>query len=146
LEVDLNLIYQIMPKRRRGDRSDNEVEIITFRMPEDMLDSSLTVTSAPTTTFPPPALPEQVFKVSEWTVETDRVSTSNALFSSTTELASSASFSESDQDLHIPGVHHDYYDVVDVSDFQPPPEPLQPSTSANTESSKSSKVRSFVSL
>ena len=94
-------------------------------------------------TFPPPALPEQVFKVSEWTVETDRVSTSNALFSSMTKPASSASFSESDQDLHIPGVHHNYYDV---SDFQPPPEPLQPSTSANTESSKSSKVRSFVSL
>ena len=63
-----------------------------------------------------------------------------------TEPASGASFSESDQDLHIPGVHHNYYDVVDVSDFQPPPEPLQPSTSANTESSKSLKVRSFVSL
>ena len=133
-----------MPKRRRGDRSDNEVEIITFRMPEDTLDtSSSTISSAPTMTFPPPALPKQVFKVSEWTVETDRVSTSNTLFSSMTEPASSASFGES---LHIPGVHHDYNDVVDVSDFQPPPEPLQPSASANTESSKSSKVRSFVSL
>ena len=135
-----------MPKRRRGDHSDNEVEIITFKMPEDTLDSSLTITSAPTTTFPPPVLPEQVFKVSEWTVETDRVSTSNALFSSMTKPASSASFSKSNQDLHIPGVHHNYYDVVNVSDFQPPPEPLQPSASANTESSKSSKVRSFVSL
>ena len=60
LEVDLNLIYQIMPKCRRGDHSDNEVEIITFKMPEDTLDSSLTITSAPTMTFPPPALPEQV--------------------------------------------------------------------------------------
>jgi hypothetical protein len=132
-----------MPKRRRGDRSDNEVEIITFNMPEDRLDSSSTITSAPTTTFTPPA---QVFKVSEWTVETDRVSTSNSLYSSVAEPASSASFSKSDHDPHILGAHHDYYDVIDVSDFQPPPEPLQPSGSVNTESSKSSKVRSFVSL
>ena len=133
-----------MPKRRRGDR-DNEVETVMFSIPEDHTDnilSSSTTIPTPTTTFSP-HLPEQVFNVSEWTIETDRVSTSNALFSSMTEPVPSMSFSESDHDLHIPGAHHDYYDVIDVSDFQPPPEP-EPHKSFEfnkTESSKSSKVR-----
>ena len=135
----------IMPKRRRNNRSNNEVETVTFSMPEDKHDNSSITTSTPTMTFSPP-LPEQVFNVSEWTVETDRVSSSNTLFSSMAEPAPSMSFGKSDHDLHIPGVYHNYYDVVDVSDFQPPPEPLQPSGSAKTESSKSSKVRSFVSI
>jgi hypothetical protein len=129
-----------MPKRRRGDRNDNEVETITFSIPEDRLDSTLsssTITPTPTTTTP---LSEQVFNVSEWTIETDRVSTSNTLFSSLVEPAPSMSFSESNYDLDIPGA---YYDVVDVSDFQPPPEPLKPSRSSNTERSKTSKVRLF---
>jgi hypothetical protein len=133
-----------MPKRRREDRSDNKVETITFSMPEDTLDNTpsySTTMPEPTTTLSPP-LTERVFNVSEWTIETDRVSTSNPLFSSMTEPAPSMSFSESDHDLHIPGAHHDYYDVVDVSDFQPP-ELLQPSQSANSESSKSSKERFF---
>jgi hypothetical protein len=130
-----------MPKCRREDCSDNKAETITFSMPEDILDNT---SSSYSTTMPKPTttLLEQVFNVSEWTIETDRVSTSNPLFSSMTEPASSMSFSESDHDLHIPGAHHDYYDVVDVSDFQPPELP-QPSQSANTESSKSSKERFF---
>ena len=132
-----------MPKRRRADRNDNEVETFTFSIPEDKLDctnSSSIITPTPTTSTPSS---EQVFNVSEWTVETDRVSTSNTLFSSLTEPAPSMSFmiSESDYDLHIPGAYNDYYDVIDVSDFQPPPEPLQPSRYSNTESSKTSKVR-----
>lgn len=126
-----------MPKRRR-DQSDNGVETVIFSMPED---NSSTITPTPTTFSP--MLPEQVISVSEWTVETDRVSTSNTLFSSMDEPAPSMSFGKSDRDLHIPGVYHDYYDVVDVSDFQPPPELLQPSGSANAESSKRSKVRLF---
>jgi hypothetical protein len=130
-----------MPKRRREDRSDNKAETITFSMPEDILDNT---SSSYSTTMPKPTttLSEQVFNVSEWTIETDRVSTSNPLFSSMTEPAPSMLFSESDHDLHIPGAHHNYYDVVDVSDFQPPELP-QPSQSANTESSKSSKERFF---
>jgi hypothetical protein len=130
-----------MPKRRREDRSNNKAETITFSMPEDILDNT---SSSYSTTMPKPTttLSEQVFNVSEWTIETDRVSTSNPLFSSMTEPAPSMSFSESDHDLHIPGAHHNYYDVVDVSDFQPPELP-QPSQSANTESSKSSKERFF---
>jgi hypothetical protein len=135
-----------MPKRRREDRSDNKAEAITFSMPEDILDnipsySTTNTMPKPTTTLSPP-LTEQVFNVSEWTIETDRVSTSNPLFSSMTEPAPSMLFSESDHDLHIPGAHHDYYDVVDVSDFQPPELP-QPSRSANSESCKSSKERFF---
>jgi|ERR1700679_435179 hypothetical protein len=130
-----------MPKRRRDDHSDNKVETVIFSMPED---NSSTITPTSTTTFSP-LLPEQVINVSEWTIETDRVSTSNTLFSSMDEPAPSMSFSKSDRDFHIPGVYHNYYDVVDVSDFQPPPdsEPLQPSGSANAESSKRSKVRLF---
>ena len=158
-----------MPKRRRGDRNYSEVKTVTFSIPEDNLDSTLsssTTTPTPATLSPP--LSEQVFNVSEWTVETDRVSTSNTLFSSMVEpapsmsfnksdhftfqvlismlLAPSMSYSESDHDLHIPGAYLNYYDVVDVSDFQPPPEPLQPPLSSNTESSKTSKVRSSFSL
>ena len=131
-----------MPKRRRGERHDNDVKTVTFSIPEDTLDSTLssssTMTPTPTTTTP---LTEQVFNVSEWTIETDQVSTTNTLFSSLAEPALSMSFSESDHDLHISGAYEHYYDVVDVSDFQPPPEPLQPSRSSNTESSKTSKVR-----
>ena len=130
-----------MPKRRRGERHDNGVETVTFSIPEDTLDSTLSSSSTmtPTTTTTP--LTEQVFNVSEWTVETDQVSTSNTLFSSLAEPALSMSFSKSDHDLHIPGAYEHCYDVVDVSDFQPPPEPLQPSRSSNTESSKTLKVR-----
>ena len=130
-----------MPKRRREDHSDNKAETITFSMSEDILDNT---SSSYSTTMPKPTttLSEQVFNVSEWTIETDRVSTSNPLFSSMTEPALSMSFSESDHNLHIPGAHHDYYDVVNVSNFQPPELP-QPSQSANTESSKSSKERFF---
>lgn len=130
-----------MPKkRRRGNYSDDEVEIVTFSMPEDNAPSSSTITSTPATEFSPP-LPEQVFNISEWTVETDRVSTSNLLFSSIIEPVPSVLLGESDHGLHIPGAYRNYDDVVDVSDFLPPPEPLQPSRSANTESSKSSKER-----
>ena len=130
-----------MPKRRREDHSDNKAETITFSMSEDILDNT---SSSYSTTMPKPTttLSEQVFNVSEWTIETDRVSTSNPLFSSMTEPALSMSFSEPDHNLHIPGAHHDYYDVVNVSNFQPPELP-QPSQSANTESSKSSKERFF---
>jgi hypothetical protein len=133
-----------MPKRRRADYNDSEVETITFSIPEDNspLPSSSTTTPTPTTILSPP-LSEQVFNVSEWTVETDRVSTSNTLFSSTVEPAPGMSFRESGRDLHIPGAYDNYYDVIDVSDFQPPPEPLQPSRSSNTESSKTSKVKNF---
>ena len=146
------LIYQspflgttIMPKRRRGDRSNNEVETVTFTISEDRSDNTLsssTTTPTASTMFTPP-LPEQVINVSEWTVGSDRVSTSNALFSSMVEPAQSMSFNKPDHHLHIPGA---YYDVVDVSDFQPPPEPLQPSQSSNTESSKSSKERLLFSF
>jgi hypothetical protein len=130
-----------MPKRRRGDRSDNEVETAIFSIPEDKLDTTISSSTTSTTTFSPP-LPEQVFNVSEWTVETDRISTSNTLFSMVDSGSTpSISFSNSDQDLHIPGAYQDYYDVVDVSDFQPPPEPLQPSRSSNTESTKSSNLK-----
>ena len=134
-----------MPKRRRADRNDNEVETFTFSIPEDKVDctdssSIITPIITPTPTTSTPSS-EQVFNVSEWTVETDRVSTSNTLFSSLTEPAPSMSFGESDYDLRIPGAYNNYYDVIDVSDFQPPPEPLQPSRSSNTESSKTSKVR-----
>lgn len=134
-----------MPKRRRADRSDNEVETVTFTFSEDRSDnilSSSTTTPTASTILSPP-LPEQVINVSEWTIGTDRVSTSNTLFSSTDEPASSMSFNEPDHHLHIPGA---YYDVVDVSDFQPPPEPLQPSRSSNTESSKNSKESLFYSF
>jgi hypothetical protein len=136
-----------MPKRRRGNRSDNEVETATFSIPEDDTLSSTPAasTTATLTTFSPP-LPEQVFNVSEWTVETDRVSTSNTLFSSMVEPAPSMSFSESDHLHPIPGAYHDYYDVVNVSDFQPPPGPVQHSQSSNTERSKSSKARLFFSF
>lgn len=130
-----------MPKRRRGDRSDNEVETVMFSIPEDHTDNTLsssTTTPTPTMTFSPP-LPEQVFNVSEWTIESDRVSTSNTLFSSMVEPVPSMSSSVSDHDLHIPGAYHNY-DVVDVTDFQPP-EPLQPTRSSNTESTKNSKER-----
>jgi hypothetical protein len=130
-----------MPKRRRGDR-DNEVETVMFSIPEDHTDnilSSSTTIPTPTTTFSPP-LPEQVFNVSEWTIESERVSTSNTLFSSMVEPVPSMSSSVSDHDLHIPGAYHNY-DVVDVSDFQPPLEPLEPSRSSNTESTKNSKER-----
>jgi hypothetical protein len=133
-----------MPKRRRADRSDNEVETAIFSIPEDRLHTTISssTTPIPTTTFSPP-LPEQVFNVSEWTVENDRISTSNTLFSTMVDSEStpSISFSNSDQDLHIPGAYQNYYDVVDVSDFQPPPEPLQPSQSSNTESTKSSNSK-----
>lgn len=138
-----------MPKRRRGNRSDNEVETATFSMPEDKLDntpsSNNMITPMPqaTTTFSLP-FPEQVFNISEWTIETDRVSTSNTLFASMVDPASNTSFSKSDHNLHIPGAYHNY--DVDVSDFQPPPEPLQSSGSANTESSRNSKERLFVSF
>jgi hypothetical protein len=167
-EMLIYIIYQspflwttIMPKRRRGDRSDNEVETVTFTIPEyvgsDYTLSSLMTTPTASTMFTPPLpeltastmftlpLPEQVINVSEWTVGTDRVSTSNALFSTTFEPApsTSLSFNNPDHHLHIPGT---YYDVVDVSDFQPPPEPLQPSQSSNTESSKNSKARSLFSF
>ena len=131
-----------MPKHRRGDHNDNKVETITFSIPEDRLDSTLsssTITPTPTTTTP---LSEQVFNVSEWTIETDRVSTSNTLFSSLVEPALSMSFSESNYDLDILGAYYDS-DVVDVSDFQPPPEPLKTSQSSNTEVSKTLKVRLF---
>ena len=133
----------IMPKRRRAD-CDNEVETITFSIPEDNspLPSSSTITPTPTMILSPPSS-KQVFNVSEWTVETDRVSTSNTLFSSMVEPAPGMSFRESGHDLHIPGAYDNYYDVIDVSDFQPPPEPLQPSRSSNTESSKTSIVRLF---
>jgi hypothetical protein len=140
-----------MPKRRRVDRSNDEVETVTFSMPEDTLDNTpsySTTTPTPTTSFSPPLpLPEQVYSVSEWTIETNRVSTSNMLFSSKVEPVPSMSFNESDHDLHA---HHNYYNVVDVSDFQPP-DLLQSSRSTNTEStntesSKSSKERLFVSF
>ena len=133
-----------MPKRRRGDHSDCEAETVTFSMPEDKLDNTASTTGTagttpiPTTTLSQP-LAEQVFNVSEWTIETDRVSTSNTLFSSMVEPAPSMSFPESDCDLDNPGAYLNYNDI-DVSDFQPPPELLQPSGSAGTESSK---ARSF---
>ena len=94
---------------------------------------------------PPQALSEQVFNVSEWTIETDQVSTSNILFSSMVEPAPHKSFRESGHDLHIPGAYNNYYNVIDVSDFQPP-EPLQPSRSSNTKCSKTSKVSFFPPL
>ena len=90
------------------------------------LPSSSTITPTPTMILSPPSS-KQVFNVSEWTIETDRVSTSNTLFSSMVEPAPGMSFRESGRDLHIPGAYDNYYDVIDVSDFQPPPEPLQPS-------------------
>jgi hypothetical protein len=131
-----------MPKRRRGDRSDNEAETVTFTLSEDrsvdILSSSTTTPTTSTILSPPVPLLEQVINVSEWTIGTDRVFTSNTLFSSTVEPAPHMSFNEPDHNLHIPGA---YYDVVDVSDFQPPPEPLQPSRSSDTESSKNSKER-----
>ena len=130
-----------MPKRRRADRNDNEVETFTFSIPEDKLDctnSSSIITPTPTTSTPSS---EQVFNVSEWTVETDRVSTSNTLFSSMVEPRPGTSFRESGCDLHIPGAYDNYYDVIDVSDYQPPPEPRQPPRSSNTETTKTSKVR-----
>ena len=132
-----------MPKRRRADRNDNEAESITFSIPDDSTPSSsntTTTTPKPTTTLSLP-LSEQVFNVSEWTIEADRVSTSNTMFSTMVESAPDKSSSESGRDIQIPGAYHNYYDVIDVSDFQPPPEPLQPSRSSNTESSKTSKVR-----
>ena len=137
-----------MPKHRWGDRSDNEVETITFTISEDRADNTLSSsTTTPTALmmFTPlptasmmfiPPLPDQVINVSEWTVGTDHVSTSNTLFSSMAEPALSMSFNKPDHHLHIPGA---YYDVVDVSEFQPPPEPLQPSQSSNTESFKNPK-------
>lgn len=131
-----------MPKRRRGDRNDNEVESITFSIPDDSTPSSSTTTPNPAMTLSSPPLSEQVFNISQWTIETDRVSTSNTLFSSMVEPAPAKSFSESDHDIHIPGAYQNYYDVIDVSDFQPP-ESLQPS---NTESSKPSKVRLLFSF
>lgn len=132
-----------MPKRRRDGRNDNEVETVTFSMPEDMLDNT---PYSITPTFSPPPLQEQVFNVSEWTVEANRVSTSNTLFSSMVEPAPSMSLSESDhgRNHHILDAYPNHYDVVDVSDFQPPPERLQPSRSENTDSSKSSKERVFI--
>ena len=134
-----------MPKRRRGDRSDNEAETVTFTLSEDrsvdILSSSTTTPTTSTILSPPVPLPEQVINVSEWTIGTDRVFTSNTLFSSTVKPAPHMSFNEPDHHLHIPGA---YYDVVDVSDFQPPPEPLQPSQSSNTESSKNSKEILFL--
>jgi hypothetical protein len=133
-----------MPKRKRNNRNnevDNEVETVTFSMPENNSPQA-SLTTGTIHTSQAPTLPEQVISVSEWTVETNRVSTSNNLFSSTAEPAPSTSFGESNDDLHIPGAYHNY-DVVDVSDFQPPPEPLQSFESNNTESSK---VRLFVSF
>ena len=130
----------IMPKRRRADRNDSEVEAITFSIPEDNTLSSSTTIPTPTTILSPP-LSEQVFNVSEWTIETDRVSTSNALFSSMVEPRPGTSFRESGCDLHIPGAYDNYYDVIDVSDYQPPPEFRQPPRSSNTETTKTSKVR-----
>ena len=64
-----------------GDHSDNEVETITFTISEDRSDNTLSSSSSTTTPtasmmFTPP-LPEQVINVSEWTVATDHVSTSN---------------------------------------------------------------------
>jgi hypothetical protein len=100
-----------MRKRRRGDRNYNEVETVTFSIPEDNLDStqsSSTTTSTPATTLSPP-LSEQVFNVSEWTIETDRVSTSNTLFSSMVEPVPSMSFKKSDHDLHIPSAYLNCY-------------------------------------
>ena len=136
-----------MPKRRRADRNDNEAESITFSIPEDSIPSSSTTTTTPkpTTTLSPP-LSEQVFNISEWTVEADRVSTSNTLFSTMVESAPDKSSNESSRDIQIPGAYHNYYDVIDVSDFQPPPEPLQPSRSSITESSKNLKVRLLFSF
>ena len=87
-----------------------------------------------------------MFNISEWTVEADRVSTSNTLFSTTVESAPDKSSSESSRDIQIPGAYHNYYDVIDVSGFQPPPEPLQPSRSSNTESSKTPKVTIIIFL
>jgi len=127
-----------MPKRRRGNHSDNEVETTIFSIPEDNLNTTL-----PSTINTPLPPAEQVFNVSEWTIETDRVSTSNTLFSPMVEPAASTSFSKSDQDLHIPGAYHKYYDVVDVSDFQPLPESLQPSQSSNAKRTKNLKERLF---
>jgi len=135
-----------MPKRRRNNCSDDEIETVTFSISEDNTTPSLT------TIHTSPMLPdlEQVFNVSEWTVETNRISTSNSMFSSMVKPVQSTSFSESNDNLHIPGPYRnsDYYDVVDVSDFQPPPEPEphQSFESNKTESSKSSKVRLFLSL
>ena len=100
-----------MPKRRRGDRNNDEVETVTFSIPGDNLNSTLsssTTTPTPATTLSPP-LSEQVFNVSEWTIETDRVSTSNTLFSSMAEPAPSMSFNKSDHDLHILGAYLNYY-------------------------------------
>ncbi len=131
-----------MPKRRRADRNESEVETITFSIPEENTLSSSTTAPAPTpTTILSPPLSEQVFNVSEWTIESDRVSTSNTLFSSMVEAGPGTSFRESGSDLHIPGAYDNYYDVIDVSDYQPPPDPLQPPLSSNTESTKTSKVR-----
>jgi hypothetical protein len=131
-----------MPKRRRADRNESEVETFTFSIPEDNTLSSSTTAPTPTpTTILSPPLSEQVFNVSEWTIETDRVSTSNTLFSSMVEPGPGTSFRESGSDLHIPGAYDNYYDVIDVSDYQPPPDPLQPPLSSNTESTKTSKVR-----
>ena len=138
-----------MPKRRRADRNDNEAESITFSIPEDSIPSSSTTTTTPkptTTLSPPSSLSEQVFNISEWTVEADRVSTSNTLFSTMVESAPDKSSNESSRDIQIPGAYHNYYDVIDVSDFQPPPEPLQPSRSSITESSKNLKVRLLFSF
>ena len=131
-----------MPKRRRADRNESEVETITFSIPEDNTLSSSTTAPTPTTILSPPGpLSEQVFNVSEWTIGTDRVSTSNTLFSSMVESGPGTSFRESGSDLHISGAYDNYYNVIDVSDYQPPPEPLQPPRSSNTESTKTSKVR-----
>jgi hypothetical protein len=136
-----------MPKRRRINRSDDEIKTATFSISEDNATPSLTTIHTSPTLL---ADSEQVFNVSEWTVETNRISTSNSMFSSMVEPVPSTSFSESDDNLHILGPYHnsDYYDVVDVSDFQPPPEPEphQSFESNKTESSKSSKVRLFLSL
>ena len=110
-----------MPKHRKGDHSDNEFKTITFTISEDRSDSTLsssTTTVTASTMFTPP-LPEQVMNVSEWTVGTDHVSTSNTLFSSIAKPAPSMSFNKPNHHLHIPGI---YYNVVDVSDFQPLPE------------------------
>ena len=129
-----------MPKRKWTDRND-EVETVTFSMPEDSPSCSINM-ATPTMTRPSP-LPEQVFSISEWTIDDDRVTTSNPLFSSVIEPALSTSFRESNDDLHIPGTYHGYDASIDVTDFQSLPESLEPPqpATAQAQTSKSTKVR-----
>ena len=91
-----------MPKFQQINHSDGEIKTATFSIPEDNTTPSLT------TIHTSPMLPdsEQVFNVSEWTVETNQISTSNSMFSSMVELVLSTSFSELDGNLHITDAYH----------------------------------------